>query len=222
LVGIQSSISISRAMVAAGLLSVCRSSYGAGGYHPRHPLFTICYRPQVDRSRMVSTHPTGMWKLLIASVSRRYRGIRCARASRVADWTRSPDCGPRLENGKCQYGVGCGRCGPIIGAWTGTCRGLVVPQISYYGKAVYIDNLESDYGFRRCKESLADCQSGIPTDTFLSQRLAEYLCETWEDPRAAAHAAGPGYHRVPRRITDVAGPEWTSMTPRHIGHGCAS
>jgi MipA family protein len=149
-----------------------------------------------------------MWKLLFAYVLAAIGTASAARASSVGDCVAdAPDCAVVGKwNVSLALGVGV-RSNPLVHG-----RDLplvVVPQISYYGKRFYIDNL--DVGFTAV-DGETNTLSLIASPGY--DRIFFYRSDLQNIFVNLGGAASPNAPPVPfpsrpRRITYLAGPEWT-------------
>jgi outer membrane protein len=166
----------------------------------------------VARFRLVCDYPNGMWKLLIAYVLAAVAAS-AARATGVGDCEAdSPDC---VAVGKWNVSLALGagvRSNPLVHGQDLPL--VVVPQFSYYGKRFYVDNL--DVGFTAV-DGVTNTLSLIASPGY--DRIFFYrsdLQNIFVNLEGAGTAAGTGanpppvpFPSRPRKITYLAGPEWT-------------
>jgi outer membrane protein len=150
-----------------------------------------------------------MWKLLIAHVLAVAAAASAARASPVGDCdTDSPDC---VVVGKWNVSLALGagvRSNPLVHGQDLPL--VVVPQFSYYGKRFYIDNL--DVGFTAV-DGVTNTLSLIASPGY--DRIFFYRSDL-QNIFVSLGGSGAGtnpppvpFPSRPRRITYLAGPEWT-------------
>jgi len=150
-----------------------------------------------------------MWKLLIASVLAATAASGAARASSVADCDAdSPDCAA-VGKWNVSLALGAGvRSNPLVHGQDLPL--VVVPQISYYGKRFYIDNL--DVGFTAvdgAKNSLSLIASPGYDRIFFYRSDLQNIFVNLGGPTGGSNTPPVPFPSRPRRITYLAGPEWT-------------